>query len=92
MANILSLAILSKTHCIYIDMNLDNAFYVFDEKGRYLHFYNCPITNLYGLDIKEAKSEGVVLRVITVEGRKEEYSSLDCTRARKLRQLQHVLT
>ena len=38
MANILSLATLSKSHQIYMDTNLDNAFYVFDEKGRYLCF------------------------------------------------------
>ena len=54
-----------------MDTNLDNTFYLFDEKGRYLHFYNCPITNLYCLDIKEAESKGAVLSVITVEGKKE---------------------
>ena len=53
--------------------------------------YNCPITNLYRLDIKEAKSEGAVMSVITIDGQKDEYSSLDCTRARKLREWQHVL-
>ena len=91
MINIISLAILLKRHQIYMDTNLDNTFYLFDEKGRYLHFYNCPITNLYRLNIKEAESKEVVMIMITTEGRKEEYSSLDCTRARKLRELQHVL-
>ena len=43
MANIPSLAILSKTHCIYMDINLDNAFYVFNQKGWYFHFYNCSL-------------------------------------------------
>ena len=53
-----------------MDTNLDNAFNVFDEKVWYLRFYNYPIINLYRLDIKEAKSKGSVLSVITVEGRK----------------------
>ena len=70
MTNILSLAILSKAHCIYLDTNIDIALYVFDQKDRSLSFYNFPITNLYCLDTKEAKSEGAVLNVITVQGQK----------------------
>ena len=46
MANILSLALLPKTHHIYMDTNFDNTFYVFDQKGRYLCFYNYPMAVL----------------------------------------------
>lgn len=45
MVNILSLAILSKTHRIYMDTAVDNAFYMFNKNGRYIRFFNCPITN-----------------------------------------------
>lgn len=91
MANILSLALLSRTHRRYMDTSVDNAFYMFDQRGRYLCFYNCPLSNLYRLYIEEAEQEGAILSVVTIEGKEKEYSSLDCTRARKLRDLQHVL-
>lgn len=74
-----------------MDTSIDNAFYVFDAKGKYLRFYNCPATNLYRLDIKEATTDGALLSMITVEDNAKEYSSLDCTRARKIRELQHIL-
>ena len=90
-ANILSLAILLKIHCIYMDTSMYYAFYVFDENRQYLQFYKCQITNLYWLDIKKPQSEGVIMTFITVKGRKEEHSSLDYSRAKKLRELQHML-
>lgn len=74
-----------------MDTNLDNVFYVFKQKGQYLSFCNCPISNLYWLDIKEVESKEVVMSVITVDGQKYEHLILYCTRGRKLRELQHIL-
>merc|ERR1711884_910838 len=47
MANILSLAMISKTNRVYMDTAIDNAFYVFDGEGKYLRFHLCCATNLY---------------------------------------------
>ena len=52
MANILSLAMISKTNHVYMDTAIDNAFYVFDGEGKYLRFHLCHSTNLYQLDIE----------------------------------------
>ena len=46
MANILSLALISKTNRVYMGTAIDNAFYVFDGKGKYLRFHLCHITSL----------------------------------------------
>ena len=51
MANLLLLALISKTNRVYMDTAINNAFYVFDEEGKYLCFHLCQITNLYRLDI-----------------------------------------
>ena len=56
---------------------INNVFYVFDDNGWYLWFFNCLITKLYWLNIKEAESEGAVMIIIAVEGRKEESSTLN---------------
>ena len=87
-ANILLPAILSKTHCIYMDTNLDNAFYVFDEKGRYLRFYNCPITNIYRLEpsrggccgLKSKNSLRYSLRVWWVDSMSTRVSTIGTSR------------
>ena len=47
MANLLLLALISKTNCVYMDTAIDNAFYVFDQEGKYLRFHLCRATNLY---------------------------------------------
>merc|ERR1711949_10905 len=47
MANILSLAMISKTNLVYMDTAIDNDFYVFDGEGKYLRFHLCRTTNLY---------------------------------------------
>ena len=40
-ANLLSLALISKTNRVYMDTAIDSAFYVFDEEGKYLRFNLC---------------------------------------------------
>ena len=52
MANLLLLALISKTNCVYMVTVIDNAFYAFDEEGKYLRFHLCQITNLYRLSIE----------------------------------------
>lgn len=49
MANILSVGILSETHCVFMESSIDNTLYIFDEDGRHLQFFNCSITRLYWL-------------------------------------------
>ena len=90
-SNLLSLALISDEYRVFMDTAINNAFYVFDEEGKYLRFGRCPISNLYRLDIHLEENAKVVLSVITVEGRMKEFSKLECARAKAARNLQHVL-
>ena len=65
MANLLSLAFISKTNCVYMDTAIDNAFYVFDEEGKYICFHLCQITNLYRLDIEQTAKGGCIFTTVT---------------------------
>ena len=66
MANILSLAMISKTNRVYMDTAIDNAFYVFDGEGKYLRFHLCHSTNLYRLDIEQTNDGATIFT--TIEG------------------------
>ena len=52
-ANIIGLFLLSDTRQIYMDIDVENAFYVFAEDGTYMKFVWCKTTNLYTYDIGE---------------------------------------
>ena len=41
MTNLLFLALISKTNCVYMDTSINNAFYFFDKEGKYLRFHLC---------------------------------------------------
>lgn len=71
-----------------MDLSIDNA-YIFDEKGKYLRFYKCPVTKLYQLDISMLMSCGIML--LAIEGQENKFSALDCTQTKALRRLQHML-
>ena len=76
-----------------MNMAVDNAFYVFDEEGKYLYFHKCLVTNLYRLNIQESEDEGWILTMVfdktdkhnTMENNKVGYFSLDCNCADKVR-------
>ena len=89
--NLLSLSLLSYEYRIFTDTVIDNAFYVFDDDGKYLWLERYPISNLYQLDINLHANGKNVLNVITVEGRMKELSSLECSRVKAVRDLKHAL-
>ena len=64
MANILSLAMISKTNRVYMDTAIDNAFYVFDGEGKYLWFHLCHIINLYRLDIEQTNDGATIFTTV----------------------------
>ena len=84
MANLVSLAAVSKTHRVYMDAGIDNAFHVFNSDGTYVRFGLCKHTNLYTLDIGTTKPE-LSLSHTTVEEEKGKYSAIDIRRAKKVR-------
>ena len=64
MANLLSLTLISKVNCVYMDTAINNAFYVFDEEDKYLSFHLCWATNLYRLDIEETTEGGCIFTTV----------------------------
>ena len=100
MANILSLAMISKTNRVYMDTAIDNAFYVFDGEGKYLRFHLCHSTNLYRLDVEQTDDGATIFTTIegceTTKQRRDELekhglSQLDYNCAVKCSDLQQVL-
>ena len=59
MTNILLQGILSESFWVFMDLSIDNSFYTFDKKGKYIKFYQCPTTKLYQLDV--SMSKGIVI-------------------------------
>ena len=49
--NLLSLVFVSKKHRVYMDTNINNAFYVYNKNGTYIHSGLCKNISLYSLDI-----------------------------------------
>ena len=82
MANLLLLALISKTNRVYMDTAIDNAFYVFDEEGKYLRFHLCQKTNLYQLDIEQTEKGGCIFTTVTecetTEQRNQHWKTLEC--------------
>ena len=91
MANILSLAIILEKFWVFLDYTMDNAFYMFDNRGKYICFHKCKQHKLCQIDIKPSKDDGINLSAVTVEDKEKEFLALECTRARLLCCLQHIL-
>ena len=100
MANLLSLALISKTNRVYMDTAIDNAFYNFDEGSKHLCFHLFWATNLYRLDIEETTKGGCIFTTVagckTTKQRKAALEEagmlqLDYNQAEKIRDLQQVL-
>ena len=89
--NIISLSLLSDSHRITMDTDVENAFYVHNKHdGSYMKYTRCPRTNLYTYEVGEAGENNVLLHA-TVEDNEAGYSTIDKTRAKAVRELQEVL-
>ena len=89
-ANILSLSLLAQQYHVTYDSFIDDAFYVFDEEGGYLHFGRSATTNLYHTQIQR-NNNAVAYNVVTMEDTMKHFSPLEVTRASAVRKLQHML-
>ena len=89
--NIISLALLTDDFTVEMNSSVSNAFYVYDHNNDYLVFSRCPYTNMYRLDVKESSEPRVEVNLLTVNDNQKEYSTLECARANRVRDLQHLL-
>jgi hypothetical protein len=87
-ANLLSLALLSKSHRIVLDTSIDNAFYVYKDNGEYIRFSLEP-NGLYCLHVDDGSSPATLLT--TVDEEKKLFSALDVKRAALARYIQDCL-
>jgi hypothetical protein len=87
-ANLLSLALLSESHRIYLDTRIDNAFYVYKDNGEYIRFQKEP-NGLYCLHVDDGTSPATLLT--TVDKEKKLFSALDVKRATLARYIQDCL-
>ena len=61
-ANIISLSLLSDTHRIVMDTDVENAFYVFNRTdGTYMKYTRCATSNLYTYVVGEGEEKDVLL-------------------------------
>jgi hypothetical protein len=87
-ANLVSLALLSKSHKIVLDTSIDNAFYVYKDNGEYIRFSFEP-NGLYCLHEDAGSSPATLLT--TVDEEKKLCSALDVKRATLARYIQDCL-
>eukprot|EP00536_Pseudo-nitzschia_multiseries_P008127 jgi/Psemu1/19634/gm1.19634_g len=87
LANVLSLALVSDQYQVTVDTSIDNALYVHKDGGT--RRFQRSACNLYYCDMQE--HNGTVLALNTVEGKANSYFVLDCSRAKKARDMQEIL-
>ena len=87
-ANLLSLARVSKEHRVFLDTSIENAFYVYDDDNNYIKF-ELNDNNLYCLHVDDGTSPHVFLT--TVGNKSKTYSDLDVRRATLARDIQNRL-
>jgi len=87
-ANLLSLARVSKDHRVVLDTAIENAFYVYSDDGTYIKF-ELNANKLYCLHVDDGTSPHVFLT--TVEGQSKSYSDIDVRRATLARNIQNRL-
>jgi hypothetical protein len=87
-ANLLSLARVSKDHRVVLDTAIENAFYVYADDGSYIKF-ELNANKLYCLHVDDGTSPHVFLT--TVEGQSKSYSDIDVRRATLARDIQNRL-
>ena len=81
--NIISLSLLSDTHWIIKDTDLENAFYVFNrDNGSYMKYTRCAKSNRYTYVIRTGKEHKVLLHsTIEVESEKDFSDRLDLNKS-----------
>jgi hypothetical protein len=89
-ANILSLAMIAEEKRVVMDTAIDNAFSVFNEDGTYIRFSRTS-NGMYCIDINTDEDNHVVMAHQTVKGESAHFSTIDCRRAAKVRDLQEIL-
>jgi hypothetical protein len=89
-ANILSLAMIAETKRVVMDTAIDNAFYVFNEDNTYIRFSRSN-NGMYCIDINVDEDNHIVMAHQTVTGESAHFSTIDCRRAAKVRELQEAL-
>jgi hypothetical protein len=87
-ANLLSLARVSKDHRVVLDTAIENAFYVYADDGSYIKF-ELNANKLYCLHENDGTSPHIFLT--TVEGQSKCYSDIDVRRATLARDIQNRL-
>jgi hypothetical protein len=87
-ADLVSLALLSKSHRIYLNTRVDNVFYVYKDNGEYIRF-QLESNGLYCLHVDDGSSPTTLLT--TVEEEKKLFSALDVKRATLARYIQDCL-
>jgi hypothetical protein len=87
-ANLLSLARVSKDHRVVLDTAIENAFRVYADDESYIKF-ELNKNNLYCLHVDDGSSPHVFLT--TVAGQSKSYSDLDVHRATLARDIQNRL-
>ena len=75
-ANLISLAVLAKEYRVLYDSSIDDAFYVFNDDGTYIKF---------------ARQDNGLYIYFVPDNEKHKYSTLDCKRAERVRELQNAL-
>jgi hypothetical protein len=87
-ANLLLLALLSKSHRVTLDTKVDNAFYVYKDNGEYIRF-KLESNGLYCLHVDDGTSPATLLT--TVDEEKKLFPALDVKRATLARYVQNYL-
>ena len=74
-SNILSMVIVSDSHCLVMDTDTDNDIYVFNDDGTYIQFLHTK-WNVYELQVEDA-SNTEQCNFITVKGMGIQFLDLD---------------
>ena len=86
-ANLLSLAEMTKLYRICFDSAVENAFYVFKDDGSYIKFERRK-NGLYMLDVDDGSDP---INLLTVQDQMEKFSEIDVKKATLLRYIQECL-
>ena len=87
-ANLMSLSLITNEFDVFMDTQIDNAFYVFNGEGTHMHYRRYP-SGLYCYDIEESAEPFSLLS--TVEENRNNFSAIDVKRADLARDIQNRL-
>ena len=84
----ISLGLLTATHRVMMDSNLDNALYIHESDGTDCQFSRSA-SNLYYCDMHDNK--GTLVMIITVNGQKGVFNAMDVKQADRAREFQETV-